>query len=234
MRILSKSFLMATCVLATACASRLPWANEPIGNEVNLAFSLEGNLIALKTVTLDGRPGRFILGTATPRTIVDPSFGSAPRPVLQISEKETMSITSTPVSLGGVADAIIGADTWSNHAITIDYRSGLVSFQKEGIKPELMTVYEFAAEPMINLNVDGRRISAIVDTTSPDTLVLPGADARGSALISIAGVDFGTIDVQYANVAQPRVGNRLLAHFLVSIDYGRRLVGLWRDPRIRL
>jgi hypothetical protein len=33
-------------------------------------------------------------------------------------------------------------------------------------------------------------------------------------------------------VARARVGNRLLSHYLVTIDYGRRMVGLWRDPRI--
>ncbi|HEX2123305.1 MAG TPA: hypothetical protein VHL59_16865 [Thermoanaerobaculia bacterium] len=225
---------MATCVLAAACtAARLvPWRNEPIGNEVNLAFTLERNLIDLTTVTLDGRPGRFILGTAAPRTIVDSGFGASARPVLQISEKETLRVSSAPLPLGGVADAIIGADAWSNRAITIDYRSGFVSFQKEGITPDLMTLYEFSAEPTINLTVDGRPVSAIVDTTSPDTLVLPGADARGTARVAIAGVDFGAVDVQYANVARPRIGNRLLSHFLVSIDYGRRVVGLWRDPRI--
>jgi hypothetical protein len=50
--------------------------------------------------------------------------------------------------------------------------------------------------------------------------------------VSIAGTDFGPTDVRYANVAHPRVGNRLLSRFLVSIDYGKRIVGLWRDPRI--
>jgi len=48
----------------------------------------------------------------------------------------------------------------------------------------------------------------------------------------IAGTDFGNVDVKFANVAQPRIGNRLLSKFLISIDYGKREVGLWRDPRI--
>jgi hypothetical protein len=87
---------------------------------------------------------------------------------------------------------------------------------------------------MINVVVDGREVAAIVDTTSPDTLVLSGPDARGSVNVLIAGTDFGATDVQYANVSQARVGNRLLSRFLVTIDYGRKVVGLWRDNRIPL
>jgi hypothetical protein len=52
------------------------------------------------------------------------------------------------------------------------------------------------------------------------------------ATVTVADADFGTIDVQYANVTRARVGNRVLSRFLVTIDYGRKVVGLWRDPRI--
>ena len=48
------------------------------------------------------------------------------------------------------------------------------------------------------------------------------------------GTDFGSIDVRLADVSTPRVGNRLLSKFLVTIDYGQREVGLWRDPRTGL
>ncbi|HUP62289.1 MAG TPA: hypothetical protein VNA69_17930 [Thermoanaerobaculia bacterium] len=225
---------LALAFLASSCSlPRAPWANEPIGNELNLAFRLRQNLIELQTVTIDGRTGRFILGSAAPRTIVDPRFDPSAR-LVQLSEKETLRLTTAPVPLGGVADAIIGADAWRQRAITIDYRVGLVSWQRDGIKPDYMTVYRFDAEPMINLVADGRRISAIVDTSLPDTLVLPAKEkARGTVRVHIADVDFGDIDVQYANVAAPRIGNRLLSRFLVTIDYGRRLVGLWQDPRMR-
>jgi hypothetical protein len=39
------------------------------------------------------------------------------------------------------------------------------------------------------------------------------------------------VDIRRADVAAPHVGNRILSKFLVTIDYGRREVGLWRDPR---
>ena len=226
--------MVALALLQLSCARALPWSREPVGNEVNLAFTMERNVIQFETVLIDNRPGRFILGSAAPRTIVDPRFPlrNARTHALQISEKETVRIDPAPLDLRGAADAIIGVDAWRNHAISIDYRSGLVTYQKEGIKPGLMTIYRFPAEPSINVIVDGREIAAIVDTTSPDTLVLPGPDRRGTAHVRIADTDFGAIDVQYANVSRPRVGNRLLSRFLVTIDYGRRVVGLWRDPRI--
>ncbi len=113
----------------------------------------------------------------------------------------------------------------------------MLTFQREGMHPELMIVYKFVDEPMINVAVDGRIVSAIVDTTSPDTLILPrttAASERRTAHIQIADTDFGNVDIRTADVATPRVGNRLLSRFLLSIDYGRHQVGLWRDPRIAL
>ena len=225
--------MLALALLSLSCARVLPWSKEPIGNEVNLAFTLEQNLIRLSTVRIDGRPGHFILGSAAPRTIVDPRFPLRAfyAHAIQLSETETVRIDPAPADLRGVADAIVGVEAWSNHAISIDYRVGLVTYQKEGIKSGGMYIYRFPAEPMIHVIVDGRQIAAVVDTTSPDTLVLPGPDGRGTANVRIADADFGAIDVQYANVAQARVGNRLLSRFLVTIDYGRKIVGLWRDPR---
>lgn len=219
---------------AAACGSLTPWRNEPIGSEVNLAFTLEKNLVTFESVTIDGRAGRFVLGSAAPRTVIDPSFANPARQhIVQLAAKETLGITTAPLALGGVAEAIIGADAWHGHAISIDYRSGLVSYQKEGIKPELMTLFRYFADPMIQIRVDGVPMNAIVDTANPDTLILPShQDVRGNARVEIAGHDFGVTNVRYANVPEPRVGNRLLSRFLLTIDYGKRLVGLWRDPRI--
>jgi hypothetical protein len=237
MRILSKSRARATAVvtvlLAGACSSVLPWSDEPIGSEVNLAFKLERNLIELQSVRIDNREGRFILGSAAPHTVVDSKFPlSETNHVIQFGPRQTVRITPSATDLGGVADAIVGAEAWGKHAISIDYHAGLVIWQKEGIKPELMHVYRFPAEPTINVMVNGREIPAVVDTSSPDTLVLSGADRRETARVRVADTDFGEIDVRYTPVSQARIGNRLLSRFLVTIDYGRKVVGLWRDPRI--
>lgn len=226
--------MIALALLAGSCARALPWSGEA-ANEVNLAFTMEQNLVELQTVRINDRPGRFILGTAAPRTVLDPAYAGTGTHTLQISEKNTIRITPATLDLRGAADGIIGADAWKNRAISIDYRSGLVTYQVRGIERGLMTVYRFRAAPAVTVNVNGTEISSIVDTTSPDTLVLPStSDRRGTARVSIAGTDFGSIDVRYANVSQARIGNRLLSRFLVSIDYGRKVVGLWRDPRIPL
>jgi hypothetical protein len=236
---LSKSPLLATAVvtalLAASCRSALPWKDEH-PDEVNIGFTLANNLVTLHpNVRIDNRPGRFILGTAARQTVVDEDFPLSGRShLLLLQEKESLRFSPSRMSLGGVADAIIGADVWKSHAISIDYRSGLVTYQTSGIFRSQMRTYEFKNEPAINITVDGRTFAAIVDTSNPDTLVLPGADGRGTVRVNIAGTDFGPTDVRYANVTHPRVGNRLLSRFLVSIDYGKRIVGLWRDPRIPL
>jgi hypothetical protein len=237
-----KSSRHATCVLAllfaAACSSMLPWQDEPTGSEVNITFVVRNNLLFLNGASVDGRPGRFLIGSAQPRTIVDPKF--APDTgvhSLQLNQRESLRFSPLVADLHGVADGIVGADVWGAHAITIDYRTGLLTFQREGIHPELMVVYKFADDPMINVGVDGRIVSAIVDTTSPDTLILPRTTAtseRRTAHVQIGDTDFGNIDIRTADVTAPRVGNRLLSRFLVSIDYGRHQVGLWRDPRIAL
>ncbi len=221
-------------MLAAACSGLTPWRDEPSRPEVNVAFTLERNVVELSNVRIDRREGRFILGTALPRSVLDSHFAVAPRPdtVLQLSEKETLRIDPVAQDLHGVADGIIGADAWRRAAITIDYRAGLVTYQKAGVNRSYMTVFRFQAEPVIVVAVNGRETSVIVDTSSPDTLVLPGTDGRGTVDIAIAGTKFGPTDVRYLPDAHPRIGNRLLSKFLVTIDYRNRLVGIWRDPRI--
>ncbi len=239
-----KTLRHATCaaavLFAAACSIGLPWRDEPIGQEVNLVFVIKNNLLYLPSATIDGHAGQFLFGSAEQRTVLDTKFaktvdGTAHS--LQLNKRESLGFAPVIVDLHGVGDGIVGADVWGGHAVTIDYRAGLLTYQKEGIHPELMTVYTFADVPMINVIIDGRRTPAVVDTSSPDTLVLPRAGApaaRRAARVQIAGTDFGNVEVQLADVASPRVGNRLLSRFLVSIDYGRRQVGLWRDPRIAL
>lgn len=234
----SKSMLRARIVacslLLSSCSSILPWHNAPEADEVNLAFTIQNNLLFLTNATINGRGGRYFFGSAETRSVVDSRL-AAPGGAytLQLGPRDTLSFNPVALDLGGAGDALIGADVWDSQAVTIDYHAGLLTYQKSGIHPDLMTLFRYDAAPAVNIEVDGRTISAVVDTALPDTLVLPRADAgRGKARVRLAGVDFGLVDVKFANVARPRVGNRLLSKFLVSIDYGKREVGLWRDPRI--
>ncbi len=267
----SKSPLTATAVtglsamvLLAGCSGLLPWHDEPVGEEVNVVFSLEKNLVVLPSATIDGRPGRFLFGSAEPRTLLDPKFatplahsfvrpgagssaasGKAAESValstgphnLQLNNRSALRMEPVSVDLHGIADAIVGGDVWGAHAVTLDYRSGVLTYQREGIHPELMTLYAFTDEPAVNVTIDGRSVSAVVDTASPDTLILPRGNERAgrrTAHIQLAGTDFGNVDVDLADVSAPRIGNRLLSKFLMTIDYGRHQVGLWRDPRIGL
>jgi hypothetical protein len=238
----SKSLRIAIAtLLCAACSVTRPWANEPIGQEVNLSFVVRNNLIFLPSATIDGKAGRFLLGVANARTALDPAYAASLPPAawrggrsLQLTEKEALQFTPVELDLHKVADGIIGADVWGDRALSIDFASGLLTYQKEGIHPELMTIFPFRADPRVVVTVDGKKIEAIVDTDSPDTLLLPrgrAADRRAQAHVQLAGTDFGNLDIRFADVAEPRVGNRLLSKFLVTIDYGKREVGLWRDPR---
>jgi hypothetical protein len=238
---LSKSTARATIatltlLFAASCSRLAPWRDDPLRPEVNLAFTFEQNLVVLSTVQINGRPGRILFGSALPRTVIDSQFVAPPRfrNLVQLSERESLRIDPIRQDLHGVADVLLGTEAFRRAAITIDYHAGLVTYQKEGIKRGYMTVFRFPAEPMLYATIDGRETAVIVDTTSPDTLVLPGADRRGTANVVIAGTDFGAIDVRYAAVSHPRIGNRLLSKFLVTIDYRQQVVGLWRDPRTRM
>jgi hypothetical protein len=239
----SKTLAIAivTLLFCATCSINLPWAQEPIGQEINVSFVIRNNLLFLSSASIDGRPGQFLLSTANEHTAIDNAFashlpgnsGHGTRS-LKLNEKESLRFTPVLMDLRGVADGIVGADVWGNRAVSIDYASGLITFQKEGIHPELMTIYDFVGEPEVIVVVDGKPITAIVDTTSPDTLVLPRGSvpaARTHARVQLAGVDFGTIDIRLAVVSVPRLGNRILSKFLVTIDYGKHKVGLWRDPR---
>lgn len=218
----------------------MPWHDEPIGQEVNVAFVVRNNLLYLTSARVDRRSGQFLFGSANPRTILDSKFAATDATTqhsLQLNPRETLRVDPMITDLRGVGDGILGADVWGTHAISIDYHAGLLTYQKAGIYPEMMSLYSFSDAPMISVMVDGRQISAIVDTASPDSLVLPRGQApagRRVAHVQIASTDFGGVDVQYTDITAPRVGNRLLSRFLVSIDYGKKQVGLWRDPRIAL
>lgn len=203
-----------------------------------MVLTLQSNLVVLTSLTVNGVPGRFILGSANARTALDPRFlarlPAAATHSLELNARQSLSFTPVTVDLHGIADGILGADLWKSVAITVDYRSGLLTLQREGIHPELMTLTRFDAEPEVDLTVDGAPLRAVVDTASPEAIELPGTTvSRRNARVTVGGTTFPAVEVRDAAVTRPRIGNRLLSKFLMTIDYGRKQVGLWRDPRIR-
>ena len=235
-RLFSASALVALMGLA-ACFS-MPWRDAPPPAEVNLSFTLRNNLLFISSARINGRSGRYFFGSADSRSVLDPhtlqELGGPRTFSVQLGQRETVVVTPVSLDLGGTGDAILGADVFGSHAITIDYRAGLITDQTNWMNTALMKLYPYTAEPSADIEIDGRILNAVIDTASPDTLILPAtAETRGKAHIALAGADLGIVDVRYSAVARPRIGNRLLSRFLVSIDYRHRVVGLWRDPRIR-
>ena len=218
----------------------LPWSRSPEGraNETNIAFTVHNNLLFLNTA-INGRTGKFMFGSATPRTIVDRRLvdelgGTGRAYTLNVNDRHTFAFTPIFLDLGSAGDAIVGYETFAPNAMTIDYRAGLLTLQTEGIYTSMMSVYRFSGSPAVDVEVNGTRLSAVVDTTLPDTMVVPGeTTGRGNAHVVVAGNDFGRIDVRVGGVQQPRIGNRLLSKFLISIDYRAGQIGVWRDPRIQ-
>ena len=226
--------LLIALVVFAACGSTLPWNDAPPPDEVNLSFTIHNNLLFLPSAKINGHPGRFFFGSATPRTVLDPR--AVPRTTtyaLTLGERATLPFAPLFMDLHGTGDALIGADVFAQRAVTIDYRAGLLTYQKLGIHSAYMTLFRFNGEPAVDVTVDGKRMSAIVDTASPDTITLPAPkESRGRAHVLVGTSDFGMVDVHYAVVERPRLGNRLLLKFLIGIDYRNHVVGIWRDPRI--
>lgn len=234
----SRDLLLAASLLlvAAACTSALPWKKDPPPDEVNLAFVVRNNLLFLPSAKIDGLTGKYFFGSAASHTVLDPTHAANRRVtpgIVTLGERRSARVNVVTLPLQNIGDGIIGADAIGANSVTIDYRSGLLTIGKDGMQPEAMSLFQFTVEPTVNVTVGGRQIAAVVDTALPDTLVLPArAPRRGTAEVSVAGANFGTIDVAYAPVKRARIGNRLLYRFLVTIDYRRHLVGLWRDPRI--
>jgi hypothetical protein len=232
---LSKSPVRATAAAAVllTLASCHTVARTGAPTELNLSFTLENNLIRLSSVTIDGHPGYYVLATASPNVVVDDAFPAVGRSsAVQLGERSTLHVPVGRQDLHGVADAIIGASGWRRGVLSIDYHAGLVTLHQGYVDRGQMTQFRYPDEPAIGIVVDGRRIDAVVDTANPDTLVLPGPPRRGTVRLTVSGIDFGAVDVRYGPVHRARVGNRILSRFLVVIDYGNRLIGLWRDPRV--
>ncbi len=201
----------------------------------NIAWTFERNLVIVDA-TVGGRAGAFIVGTAAEHTILDPAFPAAlsrrGRAGVSVGERHSSTVTPTRADLGGVADGILGADVWRGKSLTVDYQRGLLILGK-ALDPITEDVrFRFRDAPAVRVSIDGVETTAIVDTASPDTVVLPsrtwGAVGRRTISLRIGETRFDAVDARVAPVGEVRLGNRILAHFLVTVDYPRREVTLWR------
>lgn len=211
-------------------------------NGTSVAFALDRNQVVFTNAQIDGHPGRFVLATAMPKSVLGSRFVSAKGLSFTapfhgvLGGVRPFRIDANILDLEGSMDGMIGSDV-IGPVVTIDFRRHIASIARRAAPPTRdMKVYRYRGPiPSIPITIDGSERRAIVDTAMPDTLVipedwLPGRKAgRAQAHIGLAGEHFESLDVDAAPVRQARIGNRLLSRFLIVIDYGHHRVALWRE-----
>ncbi|HUF18967.1 MAG TPA: hypothetical protein VMS12_13060 [Thermoanaerobaculia bacterium] len=226
---------------ASGCTLVREYRAEPrFENRFSFALSIEDNQLVMTSARLGGRDGKFVLATGHQVTTVDTAYADANLAggtvELAIGERFTADINPLRTELGAAADALLAADLWGQSTISIDYMAGMLTVSSDRHpRPNDMEVFPFAGPPTVPVTVDGQTWRAIIDTSLPDTLVLPRGSrpsSRARADIRLAGRSFEQIDVAWSDTSTPRIGNRLLSRFLVIINYRDLWVGLWPDPRI--
>lgn len=181
--------------------------------------------------------GEFIVGSAQGETVLDADLDVSPgrRGILPVTIGR-YAATARPVRarLEGLADGILGADVWRGRSLTIDYKRRLLILGRslEPIDAELR--HRFRDAPSVPVVVNGRKAVAVIDTANPDTILLPagefGSEGRVEIELVVGGVRFHNVDAAIAPVSEIRLGNRILAEFLVTIDYARHETSLWYNP----
>jgi hypothetical protein len=230
--------LVALIALSAAGCS-VPWRGEK-RDEVNVAFQLEKNLPII-SVDVNGVPGRFLISSALEATTIAPKFAAriGPRPFLGhrfiIAERVAIRLSPAVRPLALPIDGILGMDAFRGTAISIDYAAQLLIIELTPHDRRGMTVVPFSTIPAVPVTIDGRAGVAIVDTASPDSIVLPAvrgsSGKRTEVELTVDGHAIGRTDAALADTVIPRLGNRVLSKFLVTIDYRLQQVALWpRQP----
>ena len=207
--------------------------------ETNLGFHLDRNQPVLSTILIEGYPGRFVVSSALPRTVVSSQYiarhGIDRLSTLDVLIGETIRREIDPniLDMGDQIDALIGLDLLGP-VFSIDYRRGTVSSSDGAdlITPE-MVMHRYSNQPALPLTIEGSIYVGVVDTALPDTMVIPfglidGMErGRGTVQAEVGRVRFVDLDVLVADVSELRVGNRVLAKFLITIDTRAKKIGLW-------
>lgn len=207
----------------------MPWSGSK-ENEVNVALTIERNL-PLARFSFGGAEGWAVIGTRHSSTILDESFAeraSDPRSRLRLGVRHIAATDPRVADLEGLADALIGADAWQGRILTIDWRRALLTVHTEMPDQSDMGAFRWHERPAIPIEVDGRTMTALIDTGSPDALTVPGtALERRRGRVTVAGATHQTDIVSDPRVTEPRIGNRILASYLLQINYQRQTVRLW-------
>lgn len=232
--------VLAICLAVAGCSS----GRKGPADEKNFSFSMDRNLIVLEQATIDGNPARVLLATASPISLRDPGLLKNPgllvkNPIeVRIGHRYQQSIRSEPADLAGIGELLLGFDAFPDRTVVIDFSRRLVSVLRS--EPGSMTsdlrFFPFRDVPAIEIEVNGAGVRALIDTANADTVVLPvslnkGRQGRRNVQLSVDGNDLGTVDASFSNVSSARIGNRILQHFLIRIDYRNKQVSLWKSSR---
>ena len=228
------SRILMTLTLAAAFMSGgcSVFSSQPRTDHV--AFKLRDNLLVIPA-TVGGHSGEFILGTAQSHSTVDSRFPvesqrSGRVPVLLGSHVQ-LETSVERASMSSVADGILGSGAFADRTLGIDFRRGLITLSRDRVPTEGAAKNRFEGIPAIPISIDGTSFTALIDTTNPDTILLPeavfGLAGRRPVSLRIGSFDMGTTDARVGPVSDIRIGNRILEKFFVSIDYDRGEVSLW-------
>lgn len=210
--------------------------------ERNFSFSIDRNVIIFRQAAVDGQPAKVLLGTATPVSLADPGLlknrrftGKNPIRVT-LGDRYDMEVRPEPSDLAAIGDLLLGADAFSGKTLVIDFRRRLISVFFDGPEPALSDLHfsPFREVPTVEIIVDRQSLPALVDTSSGDTITLPlrlndGRAGRRRVDVLVAGIDLGSVDAAFADVRSARIGNRILQHYLIRIDYQNKRIALWRN-----
>lgn len=223
------AFVLASCVSPT----------EPVIPEDNVGFHFRTNLPCVRA-EVNGRDATLVVASALPRTAIASSL-KGERSAARILLSSTLFTHVRPAALDVAdlpADGLLGADAFRGRIATIDYFRGLLVISAwPKAQPDAMPWSFSGGPPRVPVVINGRATWAIVDTALPDTAVIPGElvgtsnGSRGTVSLEIAGIRFENLDVAINPVVTPRLGNRVLYRFVVTIDYAHERIGLWPDPR---
>lgn len=228
--------LSAVAVLAVASCS---WSTEPSIPEDNVGFFFRKNLPCVRA-EVNGRDSTLVIASALPRTAISsPLKGERASARLLLGSTLLTRVRPLALDVGDIpADGLLGADAFRGKIATIDYFRGLLILSAWPKPQPVVTPWDFAGgPPRVPVTINGRKTWAIVDSALPDTAIVPGdfvsptKSGRGTVELEVAGIRFHDLDVSITPVATPRLGNRVLSRFVVTIDYAREKIGLWPDPR---
>lgn len=228
---------IALLVLSLA-ASCVP-STEPRIPEDNVGLFLRSNLACVRA-EVNGLDATLVVASALPRTAVKSSLrGDRAGTRILLGDTLLLYVRSTGLDIAEIpADGLLGADAFRGKIATLDYFRGLLTVSAwPRARPEI-TPWKFSGgPPRVPVRINGKATWAIVDSSLPDSAIIPpefvaaGSGERTLVTMEVAGIRFDDLDVAVVPVAEPRLGNRTLARFVVTIDYAHEMIGLWPDPR---